>query len=274
MVVKIINPITPGQRWKSVTDFSFLTTRKPEKSLLVPLKSTGGRNSDGKRTMRYRGGGHKRMYRLIDFKRRKVGVKATVKSIEYDPCRSAFIALLNYEDGQKSYILAPDGLDVGKTVMSGDDVDPEIGNALKLKKIPNGILVHNIELVPGCGGVLARSAGMAAKIVAKTGKFVTLKLPSKEVRMVPGDCMATVGVVSNIDHINVKIGKAGRNRWFGIRPRVRAVAMNPVDHPMGGGEGKASGGHPRSESGMSAKGFKTRKKKKISNLYIVSRRKK
>lgn len=274
MAVKKLKPITPGQRHRIAPVFDDITTDTPEKSLIKPLKKTGGRNNQGRRSARYIGGGHKRMYRVIDFKRDKWDIPATVKTIEYDPNRSARIALVVYKDGEKRYIIAPQGLQVGQTIVAGENVAPEVGNALPLKNIPLGTIVHNIELKPGKGGVMARSAGTYAQLVAKEGKYATLKLPSGEMRMVLAACMATVGAVSNPDHMNVTIGKAGRSRWLGRRPRTRGVAMNPIDHPMGGGEGRASGGHPRSRTGLYAKGKKTRNPKKASSRLIISRRKK
>jgi large subunit ribosomal protein L2 len=274
MGVKKLKPITPGQRFRTAPDFSGLTKKKPEKSLLVSVKRTGGRNNTGKMTMGHRGGGHKKRLRIIDFKRRKYDVPGVVKSIEYDPMRTAYIALLHYVDGEKAYILAPEGLKVGGSVLAGQEIAPEVGNALPLKSIPSGAIVHNIELHPGKGGAMARGAGASAQLVAKAEKYVTLKLPSGERRLVLGECMATIGTVSNSDHMNATLGKAGRSRWLGRRPRVRGVAMNPVDHPMGGGEGKASGGHPRSRTGLCAKGQRTRNKKKYSQKLIISRRKK
>lgn len=274
MAVKKLRPTTPGQRFRTAPTFSEVTTSKPEKSLLVTKKRSGGRNNTGKMTMRYLGGGHKKKIRIIDFKRRKFDVPATVKTIEYDPSRSARISLLFYADGAKAYMIAPEGIKVGQTVVSGENVAPEVGNALPLGKIPLGTIVHNIELKPGKGGAMARSAGSYAQLLAREGKYATLKLPSGEMRMVLTTCMATIGSVSNSDHMNVSLGKAGRKRWLGRRPRVRGVAMNPVDHPMGGGEGRASGGHPRSRNGLYAKGLKTRKPKKYSNKFIISRRKK
>jgi large subunit ribosomal protein L2 len=274
MAVRKFNPVTPGQRHKIISAFDAITASTPEKSLLEPLRRTGGRNNQGRMTMRYIGGGHKRKYRIIDFKRNKDGISATVDSIQYDPNRTANIALLIYEDNEKRYILAPNGLRVGQKVISGSGIDPEIGNTLPLSNIPLGTLVHNIELQPGQGGVMARSAGTYAQLTSREGKYATLKLPSGEIRMVLNTCRATVGIVGNSDHVLEKSGKAGRSRWLGRRPRTRGVAMNPVDHPMGGGEGRASGGHPRSRKGLLAKGFKTRSKKKASNKYIVERRKK
>lgn len=273
MAVKKLKPITPGQRFRMAPSFEEITTDKPEKSLTETLKRTGGRNDNGHRAMRYIGGGHKRKYRIIDFKRDKFDVTATVETVEYDPNRSARIALVNYADGEKRYILAPAGIVVGQTIVSGKSVAPEVGNALPLSSIPLGTIVHNIELQPGKGGSMARSAGTYAQLVAREGKYATLKLPSGEMRLVLATCIATVGSVSNADHMNVSYGKAGRKRWLGRRPRVRGVAMNPVDHPMGGGEGRASGGHPRSRKGLYTKGKKTRRPKKYSNDLIISRRK-
>ena len=273
MAVRKLKPVTPGQRHKVISTFEEITASVPEKSLMHSLKSSGGRNNTGKMTMRYIGGGHKRQYRLIDFHRNKDGISATVKSIEYDPNRTARIALLIYEDGEKRYIIAPHGLKIGQTVRSGSGIAPEIGNCLTLSEIPLGTLVHNIELRPGQGGVLARSAGSYAQLTSRDGKYAIIKLPSGESRMVLITCRATVGTVSNSDHGIEKSGKAGRTRWLGRRPRTRGVAMNPVDHPMGGGEGRASGGHPRSRNGKPAKGYKTRSKKKLSNKYIVEKRK-
>nr|WP_299343366.1 50S ribosomal protein L2 [Allomuricauda sp.] len=274
MSVRKLKPITPGQRFRVVNGFDAITTDKPEKSLLAPLKKSGGRNSQGKMTMRHRGGGHKRRYRLIDFKRDKQDMKATVLSIQYDPNRTAFIALVEYKDGEKRYIIAQNGLQVGQKISSGAKSAPEIGNALPLSEIPLGTIISCIELRPGQGAVMARSAGTFAQLMAKDGKFVTIKLPSGETRMILANCLATIGAVSNSDHQLLVSGKAGRSRWLGRRPRTRPVAMNPVDHPMGGGEGRASGGHPRSKNGIPAKGFRTRSKTKDSNRYIVERRKK
>lgn len=268
MALKKYKPITAGTRWKIGNAYAEVTTNVPEKSLLEPLKGTGGRNAQGRRSMRYIGGGNKKMYRIIDFKRNKKNIEATVASIEYDPNRTAFIALLNYADGEKRYIIAPQGLQVGAKVQAGDNVAPEIGNALQLKHIPLGTMVHNIEMQPGQGGKLARSAGSSAQLTAKEEKYAVLKMPSGEIRKVLINCVATVGVVSNSDHNLEMDGKAGRNRWKGIRPRNRGVAMNPVDHPMGGGEGRASGGHPRSRTGKYAKGLKTRKQKGSDKLII------
>jgi len=273
MAVKKFRPITPGTRFRIGPIFSDITSDVPEKSLLTTIKKTGGRNNQGRMTMRYIGGGHKKQYRIIDFKRDKVNVPATVKSIEYDPNRTARIALLYYADGEKRYILAPDGLKVGTVVLSGKGIAPEIGNCLPLTDIPLGTIIHNIELKKGKGGAMARSAGTYAQLLARDGRFATLKLPSGEMRLVLSDCVATVGAVSNQDHMNLTVGKAGRSRWLGIRPRTRGVAMNPVDHPMGGGEGKASGGHPRSRNGLYAKGQKTRNRNKYSERLIITRRK-
>ncbi len=274
MPVKKLRPVTPGQRYRMAPAFSEITKSTPEKSLTVTKKRSGGRNNSGKMTMRYIGGGHKKKSRIVDFKRSKTDVPATVKAIEYDPTRSARIALLYYADGAKSYIIAPEGLTVGQEVISGENVAPEVGNALPLAKIPLGTILHNLELKPGRGGAMARSAGSYCQLVAREGKYATVKLPSGETRRILVTCMATVGTVSNGDHMNVTLGKAGRNRWLGKRPRTRGVAMNPVDHPMGGGEGKASGGHPRSRKGLYAKGKKTRTPKKYSNNLIISRGKK
>lgn len=274
MALRKLRPTSPGQRFRVAPMFEEVTATATEKSLLAPIKKSGGRNNDGKMTMRYIGGGHKKKYRIIDFKRTKFGVPATVKAIEYDPNRTARIALLYYADGEKSYILAPAGLSVGQVIVSGPGVAPEVGNCLPLSDIPLGTIVHNIELMPGNGGSMARSAGTYAQLVARESKYATLKLPSGEMRMVLVTCMATVGTVSNSDHMNVNLGKAGRSRWLGIRPRVRGVAMNPVDHPMGGGEGKSSGGQPRSRKGLFAKGKKTRNKNKYSENLIVNRGKK
>jgi large subunit ribosomal protein L2 len=274
MGVKKLKPTTPSQRFRVAPDFAEITTSKPHKPLLTPIKRTGGRNSAGRRTMRYIGGGHKKMYRIIDFKRDKIGMNATVSTVEYDPNRSARIALVTYEDGEKRYIIAPQGITVGQVIRSGEGSSPDVGNALPLAKMPIGTIVHNIEMQPGRGGVLVRSAGTYAQLVAREDKYATLRMPSGELRMILGVCFATVGSVSNPDHMNVTIGKAGRSRWLGRRPRVRGVAMNPVDHPMGGGEGRASGGHPRSRTGLYAKGKKTRDRKKKSSQLIISRKKK
>jgi large subunit ribosomal protein L2 len=274
MSVRKLRPITPSQRFMLVNDFEELTASKPEKSLLTAQKKSGGRNNSGKMTMRYIGGGHKQSYRIIDFKRNKFEVPGTVKTIEYDPNRSARIALIVYADGEKRYIIAPSNLKVGQTVVSGKGAAPEIGNALYLQDIPFGTLIHNIELRPGQGASMARSAGTYAQLAARDGKYAVIKLPSGETRMILTTCLATIGTVSNGDHINERLGKAGKMRWAGRRPRTRPVAMNPVDHPMGGGEGRASGGHPRSRKGLLSKGFKTRYKKKASNKYIIEKRKK
>ena len=275
MSVRKLKPITPGQRFRVVNGFDAITTDKPEKSLLAPKKRSGGRNSQGKMTMRYKGGGHKKRYRIIDFKRNKTGIPAEVKSIEYDPNRTAFIALLNYQDGEKRYIIAQNGLKVGQKLLSGNDkVSPEVGNAMPLSQIPLGTIISCIELRPGQGAVIARSAGAFAQLMARDGKFASVKMPSGETRLLLLDCFATIGVVSNSDHQLQVSGKAGRSRWLGRRPRTRPVVMNPVEHPMGGGEGKSSGGHPRSRNGIPAKGFRTRSKTKSSNKYIVERRKK
>ena len=274
MAVRKLNPVTPGQRHKIAGAFDTITASTPEKSLLKPMQSSGGRNSQGRMTMRYIGGGHKRKYRVIDFKRDKDGIVAVVESIQYDPNRTARIALLVYPDGEKRYMLAPNGLKVGQKVESGSGVAPEIGNTLPLAEIPLGTLIHNIELHPSQGGVMARSAGTYAQLTSREGKYAIVKLPSGESRMVLITCRATVGIVGNTEHNLERSGKAGRTRWLGRRPRVRGVAMNPVDHPMGGGEGRSSGGHPRSRKGLLAKGFKTRSLKKASNRYIVEKRKK
>lgn len=269
MAVRKLKPNTPGQRGKVISSFDNITTDKPEKSLLAPIKKSGGRNNTGKMTVRYRGGGHKRRYRIIDFKRDKFGIDAEVKTVEYDPNRNARIALVEYADGEKRYIIAPNGITVGQKISNGEGAAPEIGNALFLKDMPLGTIIHNIELNPRQGGKMARSAGTYAQLAAKEGKYGVVKLPSGEVRMVLLTCVATVGTVSNSDHSLERSGKAGRSRWLGRRPRTRAVAMNPVDHPMGGGEGRSSGGHPRSRKGLPAKGYKTRGKKKPSSKFIV-----
>ena len=274
MALKKFRPTSAGARHKIATSFDEITTDRPEKSLVARKKLTGGRNNTGKMTMRYIGGGHKKLYRMIDFKRDKHNIPATVKTIEYDPNRSARIALLFYADGEKRYILAPQGLKVGQKLLSGADVAPEIGNALPLSQIPLGTIIHNIELQPGKGGAVARSAGSYAQLAARDGKYATIKMPSGETRMILVTCIATVGSVSNAEHNLVVSGKAGRTRWLGRRPRNRGVAMNPVDHPMGGGEGRASGGHPRSRKGLPAKGYKTRTPKKPTNKLIIERRKK
>lgn len=272
MALRKFKPITAGTRWRIGNAYAEITTDTPEKSLLEKKGRTGGRNSQGRRAMRYIGGGHKKAYRIIDFKRNKKEIPATVASIEYDPNRTAFIALLNYADGEKRYILAPQGLQVGMTVRSGDAVDPEVGNSLLLKNMPLGTVIHNIEMQPGQGGKLARSAGSSAQLTNKEDKYAILKMPSGEIRRVLINCYATVGVVSNSDHQLQSMGKAGRNRWKGIKPRNRGVAMNPVDHPMGGGEGKASGGQPRSRNGQYSRGLKTRTKGKGSDKLIIQRK--
>ncbi len=275
MSVRKLKPITPGQRFRVVNGFDAITTDKPEKSLLAPNKRSGGRNNSGRMTMRYVGGGHKKRYRIIDFNRDKFGVAATVKTIEYDPNRTAFIALVEYTDGEKRYVIAQAGLQVGQVIVSGQEaVTPDVGNAMPLANIPLGTTICCIELRPGQGAVMARSAGSFAQLMAKEGKYATVKLPSGETRLILLTCIATIGVVSNSDHQLLVSGKAGRSRWLGRRPRTNAVRMNPVDHPMGGGEGRSSGGHPRSRNGIPAKGYKTRSKTKASNKYILERRKK
>ena len=274
MGVRKLKAITPGQRFRVLSDFSSVTESKPEKSLTKGKKRSGGRNSRGKMTVRNIGGGHKQRYRLVDFKREKFGIPATVKSIEYDPNRNARIALLFYADGEKRYIIAQNGLQVGQQVMSGEKATPDVGNALFLKDIPLGTVISCIEMRPGQGAMIARSAGAFAQLSARDGKYAIIKMPSGESRMILTSCMATIGVVSNSDSALERSGKAGRSRWLGRRPRVRGVAMNPVDHPMGGGEGRASGGHPRSRNGKPSKGYKTRAPKKASNKYIIDRRKK
>ncbi|OFY47512.1 MAG: 50S ribosomal protein L2 [Bacteroidetes bacterium GWF2_41_31] len=274
MALKKYKPTTPGQRFKIISDFDDITATKPEKSLIVGKVSTGGRDNQGKMTIRNVGGGHKQKYRFIDFKRDKEGIPGTVKTIEYDPNRTARIALINYADGEKRYIVAPHGLKVGQEIHSGNGISPDLGNTLYLSEIPFGTVIHNIELRPGQGAKMARSAGSYAQLMTREGKFAILKLPSGETRMILQTCKATIGMVSNVDHGLEKSGKAGRSRWLGRRPRVRGVAMNPVDHPMGGGEGRASGGHPRSRKGIPAKGYRTRAPKKASSKYIIERRKK
>lgn len=274
MAIRKFKPSTPGQRHKIIGAFENITTNVPEKSLVVGKSASGGRNSHGKMTVRYLGGGHKRRYRIIDFKRRKDGIPAVVKTIEYDPNRSARIALLYYADGAKAYILAPNGLEVGTTVMSGAEAAPEVGNALPLSKIPIGTVVHNIELRPGQGAKMVRSAGSFAQLTSREGSYAIIKMPSGEIRKILATCKATIGSVGNSDHILERSGKAGRSRWLGRRPHNRGVTKNPVDHPMGGGEGRASGGHPRSPSGLYSKGLKTRAPKKHSSKYILERRKK
>lgn len=272
MAVKKLKPITPGQRNRIAPVFDEITTSTPEKSLVKGSTKKGGRNNTGKMTMRYIGGGHKKKYRVIDFKRDKHGIPAVVKSVEYDPNRTARIALLFYADGEKRYIIAPEGITVGQTVLSGSGIAPEVGNAMAMSEIPLGTIVHNIELQPGKGASMARSAGSYAQLVAREGKYATIKLPSGQMRQVLVRCFATIGTVSNSDHMNVVLGKAGRNRWLGVRPRTRGVAMNPVDHPMGGGEGKSSGGHPRSRNGLYTKGLKTRKPNKYSDKLIIGKK--
>jgi large subunit ribosomal protein L2 len=275
MALRKYSPMTPGTRFRVGNAFSEITTDSPEKSLLAPQKKSGGRNSQGRLTVRQRGGGHKRRYRVIDFKRNKHAIEATVSSVEYDPNRTAFIALLNYADGEKRYIIAPQGIEVGSKVIAGPGSIPEVGNSLPIGEIPLGTVIHNIELQPGKGGAIARSAGSWAQLAAREGeKYAVVKMPSGETRLVLQTCVATIGTVSNSDHSLTVLGKAGRKRWLGRRPRVRGVAMNPVDHPMGGGEGKSSGGQPRSRTGLYSKGKKTRSPKKASNKFIISKRKK
>ncbi len=277
MAIRKLRPVTPSTRFYSISTFEEITKKPPEKALLRPLKKSGGRNSMGRITSRHRGGGHKRLYRVVDFKRERRGVEAKVAAIEYDPNRSARLALLQYVDGEKCYILAPDGIKVGQKVNAGSGVEVQVGNALPLSEIPVGTFVHNVEIKPGKGGQLGRSAGNSLQLMAKEGDFATLKLPSGEVRKIPVICFATVGVVGNADHENISLGKAGRSRWLGIRPQTRGMAMNPVDHPMGGGEGRSKSGggwqHPESPWGKYAKGLKTRKRKSASNKFIVKRRK-
>ncbi|MCB0510627.1 MAG: 50S ribosomal protein L2 [Chitinophagales bacterium] len=274
MGVRKFKPVTPGTRFRVGSDFAEITTSTPEKSLLLTLSKKGGRNSNGRITTKHRGGGSKRKYRIIDFKRDKQGMAGEVLSIEYDPNRTARIALLQYEDGEKRYIIAPNGLAVGAKLFSGEGASPELGNAMYLSDIPLGSIIHNIEMQPGKGAQIARSAGSYAQLTAREGKYATLKLPSGETRMILKTCLAVIGSVSNADHNLTRLGKAGRKRWLGIRPHTRGVVMNPVDHPMGGGEGRQSGGHPRSRTGVYAKGLKTRDKKKSSNRLIISKRKK
>lgn len=273
MPTKKLKPITPGTRHRIAPVFDEITTNKPLKSLVLGKSASGGRNKNGRITSRHRGGSHKRRLRVIDFKRDKHDIPAKVQTIEYDPNRTARIALVAYADGEKRYIIAPNKLKVGDTIISGENAAPDLGNALPLRKMPPGTFIHNIELNPGRGGTLCRSAGTVGQLLGKQEKYVSVKLPSGEVRLILGTCYATVGTTSNPDHMNTTIGKAGRNRWKGIRPQTRGVAMNPVDHPMGGGEGKASGGHPRSPWGQAAKGKKTRKVNKLSSKYIIRRRK-
>ena len=274
MALKKYKPTTPGQRFKIISAFDEITTSKPEKSLLATKKSTGGRNHTGKMTVRNIGGGHKQKYRIIDFKRDKDGIPAVVKTIEYDPNRTARIALVCYADGEKRYIIAPQGLKVGQTIMSGKEATPNVGNTMFLSDVPFGTIVHNIELRPGQGAKMARSAGAYAQLMSRDGKYAILRMPSGETRLILQACKATIGTVSNVEHNLEKSGKAGRSRWLGRRPRVRGVVMNPVDHPMGGGEGRASGGHPRSRKGLLAKGKKTRNPKKTTSKFIISRKKK
>ena len=274
MGVRNLKPVTPGSRFASRSDFSEITTDKPEKSLTIALRKKGGRNNTGRITVRRRGGGHKRRYRIIDYKRNKFGIKGKVATIEYDPNRSAYISLVHYDDGEKRYILSPLDISVGTIIVSGDKVPLKIGNALLLSNIPTGLFVHNVELIPGKGGQMVRTAGAYAQVMAHDNGYTTLKLPSGEVRLVPDQCMATIGQVGNRAFEQIVSGKAGRSRWLGRRPKVRGVVMNPVDHPHGGGEGKTSGGrHPVSPWGKPTKGYKTRKKKKKSNSMIIKRRK-
>lgn len=273
MSLRKLKPVTPAQRFRVVNNYEEVTVAKPEKTLTKGLSKSGGRNNSGRMTMRFIGGGHKKKYRIIDFKRNKEGA-AEILSIEYDPNRSAFIALVQYKDGEKRYVIAQNGLGVGQTIESGESVSPDVGNAMKLKNIPLGTVVSCVELRPGQGAIIARSAGSYAQLIAREGKFATLKMPSGEIRMILTECMATIGAVSNSDHQLEVSGKAGRSRWKGRRPRTRSMVMNPVDHPMGGGEGRATGGIPRNKNGVPAKGYKTRSKKKASNKYIIERRKK
>lgn len=274
MALRKLNPITPGQRHKIASDFNEITTSTPEKSLTKGRSKSGGRNNVGKMTMRYIGGGHKQKSREIDFKREKDGVPGIVKSVEYDPTRTARIALIYYKDGEKRYIIAPNGIKVGQEIVSGKGAAPEVGNTLFMSEIPLGTVIHNIELRPNQGAKLARSAGSYAQLTAKDGKFVVVKLPSGETRLILATCRATIGTVSNSEHMLERSGKAGKSRWLGRRPRVRGVVMNPIDHPMGGGEGRNAGGHPRSRKGLPAKGYKTRSKKNKSSKYIIEGRKK
>ena len=274
MSVRKLKPVTPAQRFRIVNGFDVITTDKPQKSLLSLKNRTGGRNNSGKMTVRHRGGGHKKRYRVIDFKRNKFNSEAEVKSIEYDPNRSAFIALIEYLDGEKRYVVAQSGIKVGQKISSGENASPEVGNSLPLSKIPLGTVISCIELNPGAGAIIARSAGAFAQLMARDGNIATIKLPSGETRTVSTNCIACIGAVSNSDHQLIVSGKAGRSRWLGRRPRTRPVAMNPVDHPMGGGEGRASGGHPRSKNGIPAKGFRTRSKTKSSSKFIIERRNK
>jgi large subunit ribosomal protein L2 len=274
MGLKRLKPVTPGTRFRIINAREIITTTEPERSLLMPLNEKGGRNHHGHVTMRYRGGGHKRQYRIIDYKREKFGIKGKIATIEYDPNRSAFICLVNYLDGEKRYILHCQGLQVGDLIESGPGSEIKNGNALPLSEIPLGIMVHNVEMIAGKGGQIARSAGTSIQVAAKEGKYVHCKMPSGEVRLIPRECMATVGVIGNQEHMGISYGKAGAKRWLGIRPHVRGVAKNPVDHPLGGGEGKSSGGrHPCTPWGVPTKGYKTRKKRKNSDKLIVKRRK-
>tara|TARA_B100001769_G_scaffold131201_1_gene102515 strand:+ start:4691 stop:5515 length:825 start_codon:yes stop_codon:yes gene_type:complete len=274
MSVRKLKPVTPAQRFRIVNGFDMLTTDRPEKSLLSKKNKKGGRNNQGRMTVPHRGGGHKKRYRIIDFKRNKFNIEAEVKSIEYDPNRSAFIALLEYKDGEKKYIIAPSGLKVGQKISSGENVSPSLGNALPLSNIPLGTIISCLEINPGGGAVIARSAGSFVQLMAREGNYATVKMPSGETRLINSKCIAMIGTVSNSDHQLLVSGKAGRSRWLGKRPRTRPVAMNPVDHPMGGGEGRASGGHPRSKKGIPAKGYRTRSKNKASSKFILERRKK
>lgn len=274
MGIRKFRPVTPGQRHKAIGTFDDVTTSVPEKTLVFGKRSTGGRNNSGRITVRYRGGGHKRLIRIVDFKREKDGIPAVVKTIEYDPNRSARIALVFYADGEKRYIVAPNGLQVGTTIMSGPEATPDLGNTLPLEKIPVGTVIHNIELRPGQGAKMVRSAGNFAQLTSREGKYCVIKLPSGEIRKVLSICRATIGSVSNSDHALESSGKAGRSRWLGRRPHNRGVVMNPIDHPMGGGEGRHTGGHPRSRNGLYAKGLKTRAPKKLTNKYIIERRNK
>ena len=274
MGIRKFRPVTPGQRHKAIGTFDDVTTSVPEKTLVFGKRSTGGRNNSGQITVRYRGGGHKRLIRIVDFKREKDGIPAVVKTIEYDPNRSARIALVFYADGEKRYIVAPNGLQVGATIMSGPDATPDLGNTLPLENIPVGTVIHNIELRPGQGAKMVRSAGNFAQLTSREGRYCVIKLPSGEIRKVLSVCRATIGSVSNSDHALESSGKAGRSRWLGRRPHNRGVVMNPIDHPMGGGEGRHTSGHPRSRNGLYAKGLKTRAPKKQSNKYIIERRNK
>lgn len=274
MGIRKFRPVTPGQRHKAIGTFDDVTTSVPEKTLVFGKRSTGGRNNSGRITVRYRGGGHKRLIRIVDFKREKDGIPAVVKTIEYDPNRSARIALVFYADGEKRYIVAPNGLQVGATIMSGPEAAPDLGNTLPLENIPVGTVIHNIELRPGQGAKMVRSAGNFAQLTSREGRYCVIKLPSGEIRKVLSICRATIGSVSNSDHALESSGKAGRSRWLGRRPHNRGVVMNPIDHPMGGGEGRHTGGHPRSRNGLYAKGLKTRAPKKQTNKYIIERRNK